>query len=267
MAGGIEWFRWHHGSVTDPKFQLVARRSGARLSDVLAVWAYLLEEASTADVRGDFGDIDVESIDCLFGFDDGTTSNILSAMVARGLVAGTSVAAWEKRQPKRERDTDNSAERTRAYRARQKAGDAYQSDVTPRDATERQKNARGEESREDSSSLRSEESAPASRRLRATRKCPDGFEITDALRAWATENARSVDIVRETDKFRDYTFKTARADWDGAWRNWMRRAAENTRPPSRASPPQSKHAAAARAIYGESTYPETIDVEATVRHH
>lgn len=37
MAGGIEWFRWHHGSVTDPKFQLVARRSGARLSDVLAV--------------------------------------------------------------------------------------------------------------------------------------------------------------------------------------------------------------------------------------
>ena len=27
MAGGIDWFRWHHGSVTDPKFQLVARKS------------------------------------------------------------------------------------------------------------------------------------------------------------------------------------------------------------------------------------------------
>lgn len=24
MAGGIDWFRWHHGSVTDPKLQLVA---------------------------------------------------------------------------------------------------------------------------------------------------------------------------------------------------------------------------------------------------
>lgn len=258
-AGGIHWFRWHHGSVTDPKFQLVARKSGQSLPAVIAVWAFVLEQASAHESRGDFSGLDCESVDCLLGLDDGATNAILAAMSDRGLVDAGRVAAWEKRQPKRERDTDNSAERTRAYRARQKAGDADKDDVTPRDATERQKNAREEKSREDSSSLRSEESAPASRRPRATRKCPDGFEITDALRVWATENARSVDIVRETDKFRDYTFKTAHADWDGAWRNWMRRAAENTRPPSRASPPQSKHAAAARAIFG-ATQPEVIDV-------
>ena len=24
MAGCIDWFRWHHGSVTDPKFKLIA---------------------------------------------------------------------------------------------------------------------------------------------------------------------------------------------------------------------------------------------------
>ena len=36
---------------------------------------------------------------------------------------------------------------------------------------------------------------------------------------------------------------------------------------ARASPPQSRHTAAARAIYGAPTFPETIDVEATVRQH
>ena len=119
-----------------------------------------------------------------------------------------------------------------------------------------------------SSSLRSEEiGAPAPRKPRATRKCPDDFDVTDALRDWATENASGLDLARETDKFRDYTFKTAHTDWAGAWRNWMRRAAENARPPSRASPPQSKHAAAARAIYGAPSNPEFIDVETVVRQH
>ncbi len=46
MAGGIDWFRWHHGSVTDPKFQLVAHRAGVRLGDVMVVWAFVLENAS-----------------------------------------------------------------------------------------------------------------------------------------------------------------------------------------------------------------------------
>lgn len=161
MAGGIDWFRWHHGSVTDPKFQLIAKRSGVSLPDVLAVWAYLLEQASANETRGDHGDIDCEAVDCMFGFDDGQTKTILNAMQAREMLSDGRVTSWDKRQPKRERDTDNSAERTRAYRDRQKQqGDAQQNYVTPCDATEHQKNARGEKSREDiSPSLRSGESA------------------------------------------------------------------------------------------------------------
>ena len=34
MAGGIDWLRWHHGSTTDPKFALVAKRAGVRTGDV-----------------------------------------------------------------------------------------------------------------------------------------------------------------------------------------------------------------------------------------
>ena len=149
MAGGIDWFRWHHGSVTDPKFQLVARKAGVRLPDVLAVWAFVLEKASASDERGNFGEIDCEAVDCLFGLDDGQTSLILAHMGARGLVGGGRITAWEKRQPKRERDTDNSTDRTRAYRERQRQhGDAPQDHVTPCDATERQETPREEKSRE-----------------------------------------------------------------------------------------------------------------------
>ena len=119
MAGGIDWFRWHHGSVTDPKFQLVARKSGASLPDVLAVWAYILEKASAADDRGNFGDIDAEALDCLFNFPgtESRTADILAALEARGLVSGGVITSWEKRQPKREDDT--AAERKRRQRERE----------------------------------------------------------------------------------------------------------------------------------------------------
>lgn len=142
MAGGIDWFRWHHGSVTDPKFQLVARKAGASLPDVLAVWAYLLERASSAEFRGCFGEIDCEAVDCLFGFDDGVTDAVLGQMVARQLIADEYIVAWEKRQPKREREDDKSTERVRAFRQKQRQEEAG-------NAMERQETPRGEESREE----------------------------------------------------------------------------------------------------------------------
>ncbi|NWL80583.1 hypothetical protein DM872_27400 [Pseudomonas taiwanensis] len=157
MAGGIDWFRWHHGSVTDPKFQLVARRSGTSLPDVLAVWAYLLESASTSSDRGSFGDIDCEALDCLFNFPaaETRTARILTAMEERGLVTGGRIAAWEKRQRKREREDDNSTERVRNYRERRREegsvdatpGNAKQRDETSGNTQSREEERRREESR------------------------------------------------------------------------------------------------------------------------
>ena len=62
-----DWLRLWHGTVTDTKFLWVARRSGARFGDVMAVWLALLEEASQADQRGDVSGFDAESFDCLLG--------------------------------------------------------------------------------------------------------------------------------------------------------------------------------------------------------
>ncbi len=159
MAGGIDWFRWHHGSVTDPKFQLVARKSKQALASVIAVWAFVLEQASASEDRGTFGTIDCEAIDCLLGLEDGATATILAAMGERGLLDDGTVSAWEKRQPKRERTDNTSTERSRAHRDRQRQsqqdGEKQRhatpeiDDATPCNATQHQKKPRREESREE----------------------------------------------------------------------------------------------------------------------
>lgn len=166
MAGGIDWFRWHHGSVNDQKFPLIARRAGASVAEVIAVWANLLERASQNDDRGSLGSIpDFEAMDCAMGMEDGRCARIFAAMQDRGLVIdGLTLEAWARRQPKKE--DEGAAERKRQQREREAAAKAE------REAAERAKAERDtkqghdasrdvtlEESREEknSSSLRSEE--------------------------------------------------------------------------------------------------------------
>lgn len=239
MAGGIDWFRWHHGSVTDPKFQLVARKSGASLPDVLAVWAYVLEQASASEKRGSFGEIDTEALDCLFGFPstETRTAAIMAAFDERGLIDRADVCAWEKRQPKRERDTDNSADRTRAYRERQQAtNQANQNHVTPCDASDGQKNARGEERRVDIPPTNVGGGA-APKKSRALKNCPADFVLTDEMRGWAAEHAPAVNADLATSAFKDHTFSRGITDWPGAWRNWLRRDQQSANPTNRNTPP------------------------------
>lgn len=151
MANGIDWFRWHHGSVNDPKFGLVAKKAGARVGDVITVWALVLETASANAERGHFDDIDCEATDFLLGAEDGTTARILAAMQSRGLIDEGHVTRWEDRQPKRERVDTTAAERKRAQRERERdnGGDGYLDDVTPSHTMSRHVTPREEESREE----------------------------------------------------------------------------------------------------------------------
>jgi hypothetical protein len=155
MAGGIDWFRWHHGSVTDPKFQLVAKKAGARLGDVITVWAFVLEAASSHVERGTVGAMDFETLDFLLGAEEGTAMRILDAMTQRGLIEGDQVAQWNKRQPKREREDNGAADRKRAQRERQTTpatvtpSNQLLGHVTPCHAMSHQKTPREEESREE----------------------------------------------------------------------------------------------------------------------
>jgi hypothetical protein len=76
---------------------------------------------------------------------------------------------------------------------------------------------------------------------------PEEFQITDRLKRWADENARGIDLTRETARFLDHhrakgsVFK----DWGAAWRNWMGRAVDfkpaNGRAESSAKPRPDRH--------------------------
>lgn len=137
ISNGIDWFRRHHRGVTDSEFQLVARRAGASLSDILAVWAFLLEAASAATPRGSYGQIDTEADDCLFNFPDtGTrTADIIAELESRVMMAEGQVVEWEKRQTKRERADDSSTGRVAAHRARKAVANAVTPVVTPSNAS------------------------------------------------------------------------------------------------------------------------------------
>lgn len=154
----MAWLRWWEGTVTDPKFQWVARRSKQTAANVIAVWACLLECASTATqcnadaTRGNVASFDCNDIDVLLGLDDGSVKQIFDAMVEKNLIADDRLASWDERQPKRE-DSGNpntgalsSTERSRLRREKLKR-EATGGDAMQRGATH--SNDREDKSRED----------------------------------------------------------------------------------------------------------------------
>jgi hypothetical protein len=255
MAGGIEWFRWHHGSVTDPKFQLVARKAGASLPDVLAVWAYLLETASASSDRGSFTAIDCEAWDCLFGFPstETRTADILKAMQARDLIGDGFIVRWGKRQPKRERpEDDTAADRKRNQRAREAAiaaqtppPEATSEQVTPCHATSHQKQPRGEKSREEEKDPHTPKGAKSAVSLKAWLESLEAVGVTpippdDAVFTYAASVGIPMDFLRlawlefrhrysqpDAKRYRDWRAvfrKAVRGNWLRLW--WLDAASQ-----------------------------------------
>lgn len=145
----MAWLRWHEGTVNDPKFMVVSRKSGQPVGFVLAVWAMLLERASSADERGNIGGFDCESADAVMGMPDGAACAIVQAMQDKGLISEDFVCRWAERQPLRERsDEAPSTERVRKHRERQKEnGNTSLESETPCNAMEHHETPRGEEIR------------------------------------------------------------------------------------------------------------------------
>lgn len=129
----MEWLRWYHGAVSDPKWPLIARKAGVSVGVVVSVWAALLEHASQDEARGSVYGFDGETFDVLYGYDDGTCEKVVSAMKERGVVTvchemsqpvtDTSggvtdmiIASWGKRQVQDE----GATERKRLQREREK---------------------------------------------------------------------------------------------------------------------------------------------------
>jgi hypothetical protein len=220
------------------------------LPDVLAVWAFVLEKASASEERGNFGDVDCEAVDCLFGLDDGKTALILEHMGDRGLVDAGNICAWEKRQPKREDET--STDRKRRQREREHEIRMAEivtcnpsRNVTHGHADVTHGHARGEERREEKSkdtfsdeSVGAAEAPPAApnppKPPKPTEKkaeaLPDDWQLPLSWGEWALSEYPhwTRDVIRlEAEKFADHWRsksgkESRRADWQATWRNWCR---------------------------------------------
>jgi hypothetical protein len=132
----MKWFRWHHGTVTDAKWRVISRRSAQPIHAVIAVFAAMLERASEADDRGSIEGWSDEDIGAALDLSREDVAAIRNAMQGK-VLDGDHLTGWSKRQPLRERPTDDSAERVRAFRERKRAemGDSGEAAAeTPEDA-------------------------------------------------------------------------------------------------------------------------------------
>lgn len=174
-----DWFRSWHGAPTDPKWLAVARKAQVAPAFVVAVAWGLMDRASQHADRGSIAGYDADAMGAFLGCEEAQIEAIVQVMRERKIIEGERLCAWEKRQPKRERE-DDSTSRVREHRMREAAAIAQSAPAKERHVTPRNANEPTETPREDkirvediASSLRSE-ARPKRERIRT--QYPDDFE-------------------------------------------------------------------------------------------
>lgn len=136
-----DWVRLWHDMPTDPKWRVIARKSGQPLSCVIALFTLMMTTASAADDRGSIDGLNVEDAAAALDMDEDEVSAILEAMQDRVVSEGR-LSGWDRRQPKRE---DDSAQRVREFRKRnaekslETKGNVRKRNVTQRNAPDTDK--------------------------------------------------------------------------------------------------------------------------------
>lgn len=111
------WLRLWHDMPTDPKWRVIAKKSGQPISVVIAIYNFLLINASTnANERGRTLNWNNEDVAAALDLEEGDIQSVLDAMEGKVIEEGK-LTGWEKRQPKRE---DSSAERAKLWRERKR---------------------------------------------------------------------------------------------------------------------------------------------------
>lgn len=148
------WVRLWEDMPTDPKWRVIARRSGRPISEVIAVFVFMLTNAGSAQDRGSLQNWNDEDVAAALDLDPENVEAIREAMQGRTL-DGDHLTGWERRQPKRE---DGAAERAKAWREAQRTHpNASERTETKPNATEPPEEKREDTEKKESSSLRSED--------------------------------------------------------------------------------------------------------------
>jgi transcription elongation GreA/GreB family factor len=141
----------------DPKWRVIARKSGQSIGNVIAVYTHMMVCASQAEDRGNLDGWDDEDIAAALDLEPVDIAAVRDAMQGK-VLDGDHLKGWSKRQPKRERD-DTSTDRVRKHREAKKnqqdtsgvTDDAEPCNAMKRHETPRNAQIREEEIREDSS--------------------------------------------------------------------------------------------------------------------
>lgn len=245
------WFRFHHGTVNDPKWRVVASRASKAMSrdvtigHVLAVWAVMMECASQATPRGELSNWSHEDVGAALGMPEEEVAAIHDAMQGKTL-DGNKLTGWNRRQINKEDPT--SAERQRRKRERDAMPESHDGDRDEGARHDVSRNVTTDKKRieEKKEHLPPTSSAPAELELvsdepttsgkaprRNGTRLPDDWKPSPELIAEVRAERADVDLRTETAKFRDHfhakTGKDAtKLNWDATYRNWIR----NVRGPS-----------------------------------
>lgn len=219
------WFRVWHDMPNDPKWRTVARVSGQPVSLVIAVFLNVLANASNAYERGRTQGLCSEDIASSLDVDTDQVDSVLSAMQGR-VMDGCVVTGWSKRQPSRE---DGSAERAKAWRNKKKISENPKESGAERNRTQPNAEERPDTDTDtDTERAKSLKDIPADK-TQAKRKrsiktaLPDGFVISDSVRAWAAEKGHH-SLQQHFENFVGSAQANgyAYADWDAAFKNAIR---------------------------------------------
>lgn len=113
------WVRLWHDMPTDPKWRAISRKSGASISEVIAIFNFLMVNASAnASERGRTNHVCTDDIAAALDVEETLVEAVLQAMNGKVIDGDGFLTGWGKRQPKRE---DNSAARAKDWREKRKA--------------------------------------------------------------------------------------------------------------------------------------------------
>lgn len=217
-----KWFRWYEGTTEDGKFRVTARYASVTVRDVIALWAFILEDASHDEHRGvcyrnnDF-------MSAVLDFDDGVVERILEGLDSAGLISRgigeIFVTNWDKRQYESDKSDATAAERMRRYRARKADKSLERNDTVTRYADVMATIRPDTDTETDSTNLKVSSARKRASRLPADWKLPDDYRQAAIDKGLSDE-----EINRQANRMLNWSLSSkngVKLDWYRTWLNWI----------------------------------------------
>lgn len=221
----MKWFRWYRDTVQDTKFRVIAREWNLKLTDIIAVWAALLEDACCREHRGicTRGDRHLAASleltkDTVTGIMCGLyNEGLLQVEKQQGLPDKVSITKWGERQYESDHDTGADRQRRKRWKDKHNGHAPVTRDsgyVTASDTesdTDKKEEVRA-----------SPKARPSERGSRMTIE-----EYPEEWRQFCECERPDLDSNLVWREFKDYwrakPGKDGRKlDWFATWRNWVR---------------------------------------------